>query len=106
MEQIRRIMRPTDVPDTGESCSIMFFSIECTCNAQLVETCSGLLCDLLWSDPDKDVQGWGENDRGVSFTFGADVVSKFLNRHDLDLICRAHQVIAQLIQTQLCIAST
>lgn len=54
---------------------------------------SGLLCDLLWSDPDKDVQGWGENDRGVSFTFGADVVSKFLNRHDLDLICRAHQVL-------------
>ena len=30
MEQIRRIMRPTDVPDQG------------------------LLCDLLWSDPDKD----------------------------------------------------
>ena len=53
---------------------------------------AGLLCDLLWSDPDKDVTGWGENDRGVSFTFGADVVSKFLNRHDLDLICRAHQV--------------
>lgn len=53
----------------------------------------GLLCDLLWSDPDKDIQGWGENDRGVSFTFGADVVSKFLNRHDLDLICRAHQVV-------------
>ena len=53
---------------------------------------TGLLCDLLWSDPDKDVQGWGENDRGVSFTFGADVVSKFLHRHDLDLICRAHQV--------------
>jgi len=69
MEQIRRIMRPTDVPDTG------------------------LLCDLLWSDPDKDVQGWGENDRGVSFTFGADIVQKFLNRHDLDLICRAHQVV-------------
>jgi serine/threonine-protein phosphatase PP1 catalytic subunit len=47
----------------------------------------------LWSDPDKDVTGWGENDRGVSFTFGADVVTKFLNRHDLDLICRAHQVV-------------
>ncbi len=71
MEQIRRIMRPTDVPDTG------------------------LLCDLLWSDPDKDVQGWGENDRGVSFTFGGDVVAKFLNRHDMDLICRAHQVICR-----------
>uniref|UniRef100_A0A2K6SDZ7 Serine/threonine-protein phosphatase n=1 Tax=Saimiri boliviensis boliviensis TaxID=39432 RepID=A0A2K6SDZ7_SAIBB len=69
MEQIRRTMRPTDVPDQG------------------------LRCDLLWSDPDKHVQGWGENDRGVSFTFGAEVVAKFLHKHDLDLICRAHQAI-------------
>ena len=36
--------------------------------------------------------GWGENERGVSFTFGEDVVQNFLKRHDLDLICRAHQV--------------
>merc|ERR1712146_679178 len=35
----------------------------------------------------------GENDRGVSFTFGEDVVAQFLRRHDLDLICRAHQVV-------------
>jgi len=73
MEQIRRIMRPTDVPDQG------------------------LLCDLLWSDPDKETMGWGENDRGVSFTFGAEVVAKFLHKHDLDLICRAHQVCVLLI---------
>lgn len=106
MEQIRRIMRPTDVPDTG----LFFFSVyhcyfflreklnqnfNVRLNIVARTSCSfaGLLCDLLWSDPDKDVQGWGENDRGVSFTFGADVVSKFLNRHDLDLICRAHQVV-------------
>lgn len=68
---------------------------QCAVRFTLFELCPpGLLCDLLWSDPDKDVQGWGENDRGVSFTFGADVVSKFLNRHDLDLICRAHQVLS------------
>ena len=53
----------------------------------------GLLCDLLWADPDKETVGWGENDRGVSFTFGPEIVSKFLCKHDLDLICRAHQVI-------------
>lgn len=29
----------------------------------------------------------------MSYTFGADVVSTFLKRHDLDLICRAHQVV-------------
>jgi hypothetical protein len=28
----------------------------------------------------------------VSFTFGEDIVAQFLRRHDLDLICRAHQV--------------
>jgi serine/threonine-protein phosphatase PP1 catalytic subunit len=69
MEQIKRVTRPNDVPDKG------------------------LLCDLLWSDPDKNIMGWGENDRGVSFTFGPDIVSQFLKRHDLDLICRAHQVV-------------
>ena len=52
----------------------------------------GPMCDLLWSDPDKDITGWSENDRGVSFTFGPDVVSRFLQKHDMDLICRAHQV--------------
>ncbi|KQK11962.1 serine/threonine-protein phosphatase PP1 [Brachypodium distachyon] len=62
---------------------------------------SGLLCDLLWSDPAAAAgaggasasSGWGENERGVSYTFGADVVERFLERHDLDLVCRAHQVV-------------
>jgi serine/threonine-protein phosphatase PP1 catalytic subunit len=52
----------------------------------------GLLCDLLWSDPSSDIPGWGESDRGVSCTFGADKVVEFLEKNDLDLICRAHQV--------------
>lgn len=60
----------------------------------------GLLCDLLWSDPDKDITGWSENDRGVSFTFGPDVVSRFLQKHDMDLICRAHQVCGILSPTR------
>lgn len=94
LQQIADLERPCDVPDMG------------------------LLCDLLWSDPDATIavsfissrkittfgitqlitlfphyQGWGENDRGVSFVFGADVVTTFLERHDLDLIVRAHQVV-------------
>lgn len=62
----------------------------------------GLLCDLLWSDPEKDVQGWSENDRGVSFTFGPDIVTRFLQKHDLDLVCRAHQVRDGLFFGDLC----
>ena len=67
--QIKKIQRPTPIPDTG------------------------LMCDLIWSDPDKDLDEWGPNDRGVSFTFGETIVGQFLHKHDLDLICRAHQVV-------------
>lgn len=69
LEQITKIMRPTEVPDEG------------------------LLCDLLWSDPDNEVKGWAENERGVSFTFGQEIISAFLKKQELDLICRAHQVV-------------
>lgn len=66
LDCIHRLMRPIEVPDTG------------------------LLCDLLWSDPEKDMHGWADNERGVSYVFGPDVVSNFLKKNDMDLICRAH----------------
>jgi len=69
LDQINQVRRPCDVPDEG------------------------LLCDLLWSDPDPESNGWKESDRGVSFTFGEDVLTEFLDEHGLDLICRAHQVV-------------
>ncbi|AIO00834.1 serine/threonine protein phosphatase pp1(5.9), putative [Leishmania panamensis] len=72
LDQIRRILRPSDVPD------------------------SGLICDLLWSDPaDDPITGFGENDRGVSWTFGENVVENITQALDLDLICRAHQVVEE-----------
>ncbi|RLN28116.1 putative serine/threonine protein phosphatase superfamily protein [Panicum miliaceum] len=69
LDQIKDIERPAEIPDYG------------------------LLCDLLWSDPSPDGEGWGESDRGVSCTFGADKLVEFLEKNDLDLICRAHQVV-------------
>lgn len=68
INQISDIERPAEVPD------------------------SGLLCDLLWSDPDANVEGWGESDRGISCTFGPETLQEFLDKNDLDLICRGHQV--------------
>lgn len=68
-DQIRKINRPTEIPEMG------------------------LLCDLLWSDPDKQASGWEENERGVSYIFGEEVVSLFLKKNDIDLVCRAHQVV-------------
>jgi serine/threonine-protein phosphatase PP1 catalytic subunit len=69
LSQIRNLSRPCDLPDEG------------------------LLCDLLWADPEKDIKGWAESDRGISYVFGADVVTKSLAKLDLDLVVRAHQVV-------------
>ncbi|OHT06917.1 Serine/threonine-protein phosphatase PP1-2 [Tritrichomonas foetus] len=71
LEQISSLKRPLDIPD------------------------SGLLCDLLWSDPSNEHTGYRESERGTSFTFGDDVVDSFLEKNDFDLVCRAHQVVQQ-----------
>jgi len=68
VEEVSAMRRPADIPD------------------------SGFLCDLLWSDP-ADTVGFGMNDRGVSVSFGPDIVRSFLTMHGYDLVVRAHQVI-------------
>ena len=53
----------------------------------------GLLCDLLWADPSTECNQWTENDRGVSYIFSTNEIKKFNEQNDIDLICRAHQVV-------------
>ncbi|KAM8713495.1 hypothetical protein ACLKA7_013762 [Drosophila subpalustris] len=69
LNDIKILPRPTEVPDEG------------------------LLCDLLWSDPDRFGFGFSPSDRGVSFLYGRDVLERFLRKYDFDLLCRAHQVV-------------
>jgi diadenosine tetraphosphatase ApaH/serine/threonine PP2A family protein phosphatase len=52
----------------------------------------GLLCDLLWADPDKNFKEWGKNERGISHTFGGKILNEYLEKFDMDLVCRGHQV--------------
>ncbi len=54
-----------------------------------------MLCDLLWADPDKETFGWNNNERGISVTFSPQILESFLRKHNLDLICRAHQVMEE-----------
>ena len=69
IEVILNIKRPTDIPDTG------------------------LLYDLLNSDPDKDVIEYDENDKGYSVVFGEKIVLDFIKKNDLDLIVRGNEVV-------------
>ena len=67
-EQITQLPKPTDVPDKG------------------------LIADLLWNDPDEIARDWEDNERGCGYIFGRKQLQDFLERFDLDLICRGHQV--------------
>ncbi|XP_038978090.1 serine/threonine-protein phosphatase PP-X isozyme 2-like, partial [Phoenix dactylifera] len=49
----------------------------------------GAMCDLLWSDPEDVVDGWGLSPRGAGFLFGGNVVTSFNHTNNIDYICRA-----------------
>ncbi|GBG23789.1 Serine/threonine-protein phosphatase 4 catalytic subunit [Hondaea fermentalgiana] len=55
----------------------------------------GPVCDLVWSDPDEDIEGWGLSQRGAGYVFGANVVAKFNHTNNLDLVCRSHQLVME-----------
>ena len=52
----------------------------------------GPFSDLMWSDPD-EVDGWQISSRGAGFLFGDKVVDEFNQLNDINLICRAHQLV-------------
>jgi len=77
LQQIEKLSRPSEIPEAG------------------------ILCDILWSDPAPGTspfvmniipKKWGENERGVSYVFSEKVVKDFLDKHNLDLIVRGHQL--------------
>jgi len=55
----------------------------------------GAMCDLLWSDPEDGIEGWGLSPRGAGYLFGGNVVKQFNHTNKLDLICRAHQLVME-----------
>lgn len=52
----------------------------------------GAFCDLVWSDPD-DVTSWSMSPRGAGWLFGNKVTNEFMQMNNLELICRAHQLV-------------
>ncbi|CAK64611.1 unnamed protein product (macronuclear) [Paramecium tetraurelia] len=54
----------------------------------------GAMCDLMWSDPD-EIEGWNLSPRGAGYLFGGDVVDDFNRKNNIELICRAHQLVME-----------
>lgn len=52
---------------------------------------SGLMSDLLWSDPQPQ-RGRSPSKRGLGFSFGPDYTAAFLAHNSLSLLVRSHEV--------------
>lgn len=65
----------------------------------------GAMADLMWSDPE-EVDGWGISPRGAGYLFGGDVVAKFNEVNNIDLIARAHQLAMEGYKTMFPIKSS
>ncbi len=54
----------------------------------------GAFCDLMWSDPD-DIETWLMSCRGAGWIYGYKVVDEFNYINNLELVCRAHQLVME-----------
>jgi hypothetical protein len=55
----------------------------------------GPIADIVWSDPDPDIEGWKANQRGAGLRFGRKPVEEFCRNNGLELIVRAHQMVME-----------
>jgi diadenosine tetraphosphatase ApaH/serine/threonine PP2A family protein phosphatase len=51
----------------------------------------GLIADLVWSDPQKDIREWAPGRRGIAHDFGYIALAGFLSRNNLKFLLRSHQ---------------
>ena len=51
----------------------------------------------MWAEPVRDTVGWGKilRNKEMFHTFGPDVLSPFLAKHDMDLVVRSNQVVTK-----------
>lgn len=69
LEQLREIARPADA------------------------SCKSMLSDVLWSDPSRAADEWGPNERGDTVVWGKKPLHAFLERNNLSMLIRAHQMV-------------
>jgi serine/threonine-protein phosphatase PPG1 len=58
--------------------------------------------DLLWDDPDGDVETWASSTRGTGCRFGWRPLEQFLQQNRLVTVLRAHQVCSHGYQPFWC----
>ena len=97
LDHIRLINRNQEIPHKGRSRCSSHFTLSFPPPVPLllnIPSEPGAFCDLVWSDPD-EVEAWSVSPRGAGWLFGQKVTNEFMQRNDLKLICRAHQLVQE-----------
>jgi len=71
LDQIRTVRRDQEIPHEGP------------------------FCDLMWSDPEEDLETWQVSPRGAGWLFGSKVTLEFNRINGLELVARAHQLVQE-----------
>ena len=69
LEEIKKIQRPCSIPEEG------------------------LICDLLWSDPNKNCHDWSPSERKCGYLFGEKQLKEILDNLSLDMVIRSHEYV-------------
>lgn len=54
---------------------------------------SGLVTDLVWSDPSEVIETYAPGKRMISYQYGPLAIEAFMQRFNIDLIVRAHEMV-------------
>jgi len=71
------------------------------CLQRVQEIPTGPYGDLLWSDPEDNIEDWEVNMRGAGWLFGRNPTEEFLYLNSLSLVTRAHQFVEGIICQRL-----
>ena len=94
LDQIRIIDRKQEVPHDGPMCDLLWSDPE-GCNYFSVVFLFILDLHLVFYSIVDTQQGWGVSPRGAGYLFGSDVVQHFNTSNDIEMICRAHQLVME-----------
>lgn len=97
LDQIRTIDRKQEVPHDGPMCDLLWSDPEGNSRLQL-RSCSSSSAASRYRNvclSGSDTTGWGVSPRGAGYLFGSDVVAQFNAANDIDMICRAHQLVME-----------
>lgn len=97
LDQIRTIDRKQEVPHDGPMCDLLWSDPEGNSDFWNTSDMFFIIIINTWLYPlcDSDTTGWGVSPRGAGYLFGSDVVAQFNAANDIDMICRAHQLVME-----------